>query len=98
LLDRVQPSPVVSLNRAVAVAMLEGPAKGLALIDELSKKNHLDEYHLLHAARADLQRRLGQFAEAAASYTLALALVSNESERRYLTRRLQEVQATKEPL
>jgi RNA polymerase sigma-70 factor (ECF subfamily) len=78
--------------------MLEGPAKGLAIIDRLSEKNHLDEYHLLHAARADLQRRLGQFEEAAASYTSALTLVSNESERRYLSRRLQQVQSTKEPL
>ena len=92
LLARVQPSPIVSLNRAVAVAMVDGPQPGLALIDELIATGNLDDYHLLHAARADLLRRLGSTAEAAQSYELALTLVTNESERRFLERRLREVQ------
>ncbi|HEY6349995.1 MAG TPA: RNA polymerase sigma factor [Candidatus Angelobacter sp.] len=91
-LERAQPSPVVSLNRAVAVAMAEGPQKGLDLIDALAGSNDLENYHLLHAARADLLRRLGSSAEAAKSYRRALALATNESERRYLQRRLEEVQ------
>jgi RNA polymerase sigma-70 factor (ECF subfamily) len=91
LLERVQPSPIVSLNRAVAVAMAEEPRAGLALIDELAVSNELDNYHLLHAARADLLRRLGSSAEAAKSYRRALALATNDSERRYLERRLREV-------
>lgn len=92
-LERVEPSPIISLNRAVAVAMLEGPQSGLTLIDDLSAGNHLENYHLLHAARADLLRRLGSSAEAAKSYKRALALVTNDRERRYLERRLKEVQA-----
>ena len=96
LLERLQPSPVVSLNRAVALAMAEGPQAGLAQIDELVAANHLENYHLLHAARADLLRRLGSHAEAARSYERALALVTNDSERRYLERRLREVQAAAE--
>jgi RNA polymerase sigma-70 factor (ECF subfamily) len=91
LLERVQPSPIVSLNRAVAVAMAQGPHHGLALIDKIAADNDLDNYHLLHAARADLYRRLGSAAEAALSYKRALALVTNDSERRYLERRLREV-------
>lgn len=91
-LERLQPSPIVSLNRAVAVAMSEGPQPGLALIDELAATGDLDGYHLLHAARADLLRRLGSFGEAAKSYVRALELVTNESERRFLERRLREVQ------
>src|SRR5216684_4126909 len=93
VLERLQPSPIVSLNRAVAVAMVEGPQPALALIDELSATGELDGYHLLHATRADLLRRLGMSAEAAASYRRALALVSNESERRFLERRVREMQA-----
>jgi RNA polymerase sigma-70 factor (ECF subfamily) len=93
LLERVQPSPVVSLNRAVAVAMAEGPGAGLALIDALATADDLANYHLLHAARADLLRRLGSLPEAAESYTRALALVTNDSERRFLERRLREVQS-----
>jgi len=92
VLERVQPSPVVSLNRAVAVAMVDGPRTALALIDALAASGDLDGYHLLHAARADLLRRLGSSAGAAASYARALALVTNESERRFLERRLREVQ------
>jgi len=91
-LERVQPSPIVSLNRAVAVAMAEGPQKGIDLIDAVAAGNDLENYHLLHAARADLLRRLGLSAEAATSYRRALALVTNESERRYLQRRLGEVE------
>jgi RNA polymerase sigma-70 factor (ECF subfamily) len=92
-LEGVQPSPVVSLNRAVAVAMAEGPRAGLALIDALAATNELDSYHLLHAARADLLRRAGSPGEAAKSYERALALVTNDSERRFLERRLREVQS-----
>jgi RNA polymerase sigma-70 factor, ECF subfamily len=92
LLELVQPSPIVSLNRAVAVAMVNGPRSGLDLIDALVASGDLEDYHLLHAARADLLRRAGSRAEAAESYARALALVTNESERRYLERRLSEVQ------
>lgn len=91
ILERLQPSPIVSLNRAVAVAMVDGPQQGLALIDALAAGGDLDNYHLLHAARADLLRRVGSTEEAAKSYTRALALVSNDSERRFLERRLREL-------
>ena len=89
LLLRVQASPIISLNRAVAVAMLDGPEAGLALIDGLTEK--LADYHLLHAARADLLRRLEAKERAAQSYQRALDLVTNASERRFLQRRLDEV-------
>ncbi len=92
LLERLQPSPVVSLNRAVAVAMVAGPGPALALIDAIGAAGDLDSYHLLHAARADMLRRLGSASDAAKSYQRALALVTNESERRFLERRLREVQ------
>jgi RNA polymerase sigma-70 factor (ECF subfamily) len=92
LLERVQPSPIVSLNRAVAIAMADGPEPALELIDALDASGDLEGYHLLHAARADLLRRLGSTVEAAKSYKEALALVTNESERRFLERRLREVQ------
>jgi RNA polymerase sigma-70 factor (ECF subfamily) len=92
-LARVQPSPIVSLNRAVALAMRDGPQRGLALVEELAAEGELDEYHLLHAARADLLRRLGSSEEAAKSYERALAFVTNDSERRFLERRLREVQS-----
>lgn len=88
VLERVQPSPVVSLNRAVAVAMVDGPAAGLALMDGLAG---LEDYYLLHAARADLQRRAGNRQAAGESYRRALALVVNESEYRYLARRMREL-------
>jgi len=94
VLERVQPSPIVSLNRAVAVAMADTPRSGLALIDALAASNDLDDYHLLHAARADLLRRIGWPAEAAKSYERALSFVTNDSERRYLERRLREVQSS----
>ena len=93
LLERVQPSPIVSLNRAVAVAMVDGPRPGLELIDALAAAGELGGYHLLHAARADLLRRVGSRVEAAESYARALALVTNDSERRFLERRLREVSA-----
>lgn len=92
LLEQALPSPIVSLNRAVAVAMVEGPHPGLAIIDKLAAGGDLEGYHLLHAARADLLRRNGSNVEAAKSYERALTLVTNESERRYLKRRLREVQ------
>ncbi len=92
LLERAQPSPIVSLNRAVAVAMTEGPQTGLELVDAIAATNDLENYHLLHAVRADLLRRMGSPAEAAKSYQRALALVTNDSERRFLERRLREVQ------
>jgi RNA polymerase sigma-70 factor (ECF subfamily) len=91
LLERMTPSPVVSLNRAVAVAMVQGPGAALRLIDALAAEGDLQNYHLLHSARADLLRRAGSFQEAEKAYTQALALVNNESERRYLERRLREV-------
>jgi RNA polymerase sigma-70 factor, ECF subfamily len=91
-LEALDPSPVVPLNRAVAVAMSEGPAAGLALLDELVAAGELAGYHLLPAARADLLRRLGRRAEAAAAYREALALAGNEPDRRFLRRRLDEVE------
>jgi RNA polymerase sigma-70 factor (ECF subfamily) len=92
LLERLQPSPIVSLNRAVAVAMVHGPWAALELIDALAAEGDLDNYHLLHSARADLLRRAGSSQEAAKSYVRALALVTNDSERLFLERRLREVQ------
>jgi RNA polymerase sigma-70 factor (ECF subfamily) len=94
LLERVQPSPIVSLNRAVAVAKVDGPSPALALVEALAATGEVDGYHLLHAARADLLRRLGSFAEAASSYARALALATNDSERRFLERRLREVRSS----
>lgn len=92
VLERVHPSPIITLNRAVAVSMVEGPERALALVDAVVRDGQLDSYHLLHSARAELLRRLGS-EEAAASYARALALVTNDSERRFLERRLREVQA-----
>jgi RNA polymerase sigma-70 factor (ECF subfamily) len=91
VLARAEPSPVVALNRAVAVAMRDGPLAGLELIDAILAGGELADYHLAHAARADLCRRLGRTAEARASYQTALALARQEPERRFLERRLQEV-------
>jgi RNA polymerase sigma-70 factor (ECF subfamily) len=82
---------VVALNRAVAVAMAEGPQHGLALMKELATTNDLENYHLLYAASADMHRRLGEFGEAAKEYEKALTLVTNASERRYLKKRLKEM-------
>jgi RNA polymerase sigma-70 factor (ECF subfamily) len=94
LLAQLMPSPIVSLNRAVGVAMAQGPQPALELIDELAASGELDDYHLLHAARADMLRRLGENDEAAESYKTALGLVTNDSERRFLERRLREVQSS----
>ncbi len=91
VLAQMAPSPVVELNRAVAVAMRDGPAAGLALIDAILDGGRLAEYHLAHAARADLCRRLGRAAEARASYLRALHGARQEPERRFLERRLQEL-------
>jgi RNA polymerase sigma-70 factor (ECF subfamily) len=91
LLERLHPSPIVSLNRAAAVAMVHGPRPALALVDTLAATGTLDNYHLLHATRADLLRRLGSTAAAAQSYAQALARATNDSERRFLERRLNEV-------
>jgi RNA polymerase sigma-70 factor (ECF subfamily) len=88
---RIQPSPVVELNRAVAVAMCEGLDQGLSLIDDLLAHEHLSHYHLAHSARADLCRRLGRIPEARASYEKALALAPQESDRRFLARRIAEL-------
>jgi RNA polymerase sigma-70 factor (ECF subfamily) len=88
LLARADPSPVIALNRAVAVAMRDGPQAGLTLIDGILARGELADYHPAHAARADLCRRLGRHADARASYERALALVRQEPERRFLERRL----------
>jgi RNA polymerase sigma-70 factor (ECF subfamily) len=90
-LARIEPSPVVELNRAVAVAMRDGPAAGLDLIESLLANGDLAEYHLAHSARAEFCRRLGRNAEAKVSYERALALVQQETERRFLEGRLREL-------
>lgn len=95
-LERIQPSPVVALNHAVAIAMAEGPRVGLARIESFAADGGLDSYHLLHAARADLLRRLGANEDAARNYRRAIELVSNQRERRYLERRLQELESQPE--
>jgi RNA polymerase sigma-70 factor (ECF subfamily) len=92
-LANLSPSPVVALNQAAAIAMSEGAARGLALIDELGAMGDLRQYHLFHAARADLLRRLGRHAEAAEAYSRALDLARNPVERNYLRRRLIQVQS-----
>jgi RNA polymerase sigma-70 factor, ECF subfamily len=91
VLAQADPSPVVELNRAVAVAMRDGPAAGLALIDAILARGDLEDYHLAHSARADLCRRLGRTADARASYERALGLTRLEPERRFLQRRLAEL-------
>jgi len=96
LLSHTMPSPVVELNRAVAIAMRDGPAAGLALVDAILERGDLEDYHLAHSARADLCRRLGRRAEARASYERALELTKQEPERRFLGRRLDELGARKE--
>jgi RNA polymerase sigma-70 factor (ECF subfamily) len=90
-LIRIQPSPVVELNRAVAIAMYEGPEQGLCLIDDLLAREELANYHLAYSARADLCRRLGRLPEARASYEKALALAREEPERRFLSGWLEEL-------
>jgi RNA polymerase sigma-70 factor (ECF subfamily) len=90
VLLRVEPTPVVELNRAVAIAMRDGPAAGLELVDGILSRGDLKDYHFAHSARADLCRRLGRTAEARQSYERALTLVQQEPERRFLERRLRE--------
>jgi RNA polymerase sigma-70 factor (ECF subfamily) len=91
VLARMDPSPVVALNRAVAVAMRDGPAAGLALVDAILARDELTDYHLAHAARADLCRRLGKIEDARDSYARALSLARQAPERRFLERRLAEL-------
>ncbi|MEP6686850.1 MAG: RNA polymerase sigma factor [Gemmatimonadales bacterium] len=93
VLLRADPSPIVALNRAAAVAMRDGPAAGLALIDEILARGELSDYHLAHSARADLCRRLGRLADARNAYRRALTLARQAPERRFLERRLAEVTA-----
>lgn len=93
LLLRIEPTPIVELNRAVAVAMRDGAAAGLALVDDLLARGELREYRLAHATRADLCRRLGRWVEARAAYARALALTQLEPERQFLQRRLAELAA-----
>jgi RNA polymerase sigma-70 factor (ECF subfamily) len=92
VLARANPSPVVELNRAVAIAMRDGPSAGLELIDSIFKRGDLEDYYLAHSARADLCRRLGRRTEARASYERALNLARQEPTRRFLTRRLNELE------
>jgi RNA polymerase sigma-70 factor, ECF subfamily len=94
VLMRVEPTPVVALNRAVAVAMRDGPEAGLALIDDLAARGELKDYRLLHAARADLCRRLGRSTDARKAYERALELTRQEPERRFLERRIRELAGT----
>ncbi len=91
LLLQAEPSPVIELNRAVAVAMRDGPEAGLSLIDTILARGDLEGYHLAHAARADLCRRLGRATEARAAYQRALSLTQQGPERRFLERRLADL-------
>ena len=93
VLMRADPSPVVELNRAAAIAMRDGPAAGLTIVDAILARGDLDEYHLAHSARADLCRRLGRMTDARVSYERAIALTKQEPERRFLERRLRELAA-----
>jgi RNA polymerase sigma-70 factor (ECF subfamily) len=92
LLLRAEASPIIELNRAVAVAMRDGPAKGLQLVDALLERGELAQYHLAHATRADFCRRLDRQADARISYQRALALAKQEPEQRFLEKRLSELQ------
>jgi RNA polymerase sigma-70 factor, ECF subfamily len=91
VLVRLEPSPVVDLNRAVAIAMRNGPSAGLQQVDAILARGDLSDYHLAHAARADLCRRLGRVSEAKDSYQRALAIAKQEPERRFLEKRLSEL-------
>ena len=91
VLARVDPSPVVALNRAVAVAMRDGPLASRDLVDAILERGELVDYRFVHSTRADLCRRLGRTAEARAAYERALALTQQEPERRFLERRLREL-------
>jgi RNA polymerase sigma-70 factor (ECF subfamily) len=92
ILLRMEPSPVVKLNRAVAVAMRDGPESGLAIIESLLSRGDLADYHLAHSAHADLCRRAGRIEAARTSYARALALARLEPERRFLAQRLRDLQ------
>jgi RNA polymerase sigma-70 factor (ECF subfamily) len=94
VLLRVEPSPIAELNRAVAVAMRDGAAAGLVLVDDIAARGDLADYGPAHAARADLCRRLGRWEEAATAYERALELTRQGPERRFLERRLREIRAT----
>ena len=94
-LEQAQPSPIVSLNRAVAVALAFGPQPALGMLNTIAATGELENYHLFHAARADMLRRLGSMDESAKYYRRALELVTNDSERRFLERRLKEVESPK---
>ena len=89
----LKPSPVVALNRAVAVAMASGPAVGLPLVAALLQDDALQNYHLAHAAQADLLRRLGRHQEALGAYQRALALTSQAAEQRFLQRKITDIQS-----
>lgn len=94
-LSQMVPSPVVALNRAVAVAMADGPAAGLWLVAQIEESGALSDYYLLPATRADLRRRLGRSEQAAVAYRRALALAPTDAERRYLSKRLAETSASR---
>jgi RNA polymerase sigma-70 factor (ECF subfamily) len=94
VLLRADPSPVIELNRAAAIAMRDGPETGLALIDAILVRGDLADYHLAHAARGDLCRRMGRVGEAIGAYNRALELATQEPERRFITRRLNELRLT----
>jgi RNA polymerase sigma-70 factor (ECF subfamily) len=96
-LVRIQPSPIVELNRAVAIAMRDGPEVGLGLIDAVLAHGELANYYLAHSARADMCRRLGRTAEARSSYERALALTQQEPERQFLQERIRQLKQEKEP-
>jgi RNA polymerase sigma-70 factor (ECF subfamily) len=91
VLLRLEPSPIIELNRAAAIAMRDGPTAGLQLIDDILARGDLTSYHLAHAARGELCRRLGRMPDARASYERALVLANQEPERRFFARRLQEL-------
>lgn len=93
ILELIQPSPIVSLNRAVALSMVSGPQAALSVVDDIAHEGALENYHLLHAARGDFLRRMGDSQRALASYQRALSLATNDSERRFLERRLTELRA-----
>jgi RNA polymerase sigma-70 factor (ECF subfamily) len=91
VLLEIDPSPIIELNRAAAIAMRDGPAAGLAIMDDIISRGALSDYRFAHAARADMYRRLGQIEEARSAYAQALALTQQEAERRYITGRMAEL-------
>jgi RNA polymerase sigma-70 factor (ECF subfamily) len=97
VLMKVDPSPVVELNRAAAIAMRDGPAAGLALVDALLGRGELADYALAHSARAELCRRLGRIADARTAYERALVLTRQEPQRRFLTSRLNDLRESSTP-